>query len=150
MAGANAGWGVVTVRLVRRRRLPEDLATRFAAFADVLGAVEKANGAMADTVPSSRVPGRPLLGALHEFGELLSEAASRMDAWRDPRVENEWLRCDVAIRSALDLAERLRLEERDPEGFEALVGSVGELIGPLEDAFQSAVERFRDLRTSLR
>lgn len=68
------------MRPFRRKKLPADLGRAFAVFTDVLRLVERANGALAETIPSARARGRSLADGLHEFGELLAEADPRMSS----------------------------------------------------------------------
>jgi hypothetical protein len=68
-----------------------------------------------------------------------------MDAWRAPEVEDAWIRASRGLDRATALADRVRLEGREPAGFEELIALVGDLLEPL-DAFSSASERFRELR----
>jgi hypothetical protein len=45
----------------------------------------------------------------------------------------------------MGLAERVRTDGVPPQGFEGLIGLIGDLLAPL-DAFERAVVRFRELR----
>jgi hypothetical protein len=131
-------------RVLRRRRLPSDLAGPFDAFLAAVEPVERAKRSVVAAVPTGRTPGLPLAEALVGFEEELREVRRRMPAWRVARVEAEWALCEAAVEESLRLAESLRVQA--PElGFEALLAVVGDLIAPLE-AFERAVERFRDLR----
>jgi hypothetical protein len=132
--------------VLRRKRLPATLAERHAAFEDVLSEVERAKDALTEAVPGSRVRGRPLAEAMLDFEDRLRSAEEAMDRWRAPEVEREWLEACRGLRASLALAERLRTQGPEPVGFEALIGSIGDLLAPL-DAFGEAVERFRSLRT---
>ena len=132
--------------VLRRKRLPATLAERHVAFEEVLSEVERAKSALTDAVPGSRVPGRPLAEAVLAFEDGLRSAAEGMDRWRAPEVEREWLQASDGLRASLALAERLRTEAAEPAGFEGLIGSIGELLAPLE-TFGDAIERFRSLRT---
>ena len=113
----------------------------------VCGRVDRAMAALTEAVPSTRLPGRPLAEALAEFEEGLRQAKAGMGAWRRPTVEGEWQACDGAIEACLAMAERLRVAAPDPEGFEALIGTLDSLLAPLEEAFEAGTERFRALRT---
>ncbi len=131
--------------MFRRRRLPESLSGPHAAFAAVVGPLERAKAVLTEAVPTARLPGRSLPDVLAEFEELLGEVRTGMDAWRHPELEAEWQEARSAVAESLRLAEALRLEAPDPGGFEELIGAVGDLLAPLV-AFQAAAERFRRLR----
>lgn len=91
------------------------------------------------------MPGRPLAETLSEFEEGLGEVRARMDGWRAGEVENEWRAVSAGLDEALALAERVRIEGAEPEGFEGLIGLIGDLLAPL-DAFERAAERWDRLR----
>lgn len=131
---------------MRRRRLPRELAGPWNAFLAVVEPVERAKGALMEAVPTARAAGRPLAEALAEFEEGLREGERRMPGWRHPRTEGDWRACRDGVAAALRRAEDLRLSAPDL-GFEELLGTVGDLIAPLE-AFRVAAERFRSLRTT--
>jgi len=132
------------VTWVRRRRLPAHLVEAYEAFRALVPGLEAAKEALMTSVPSTRLPGRPLAEALLGFEEGLRAVEAGMDAWRVPEVEADWVAARDGLRRALQLAERLRLEAPDPGGFEGLIGLVEELLAPLE-AFEAASGRFRDL-----
>src|SRR5581483_1504994 len=113
-----------------RRPLPDALARALEGFRDTLEPLERARQALTESVPSTRLPGRPLAETLLEF-------------------EEEWRACAEAIELGLERAERLRLAAEMPEGFEALIGLLGDLLAPL-DAFERAADRFRALRRRAR
>lgn len=131
--------------ILRRRRLPEDLRDAFEAFRGVVAGVERAKSALTEAVPTTRLPGRPLAEALLEFQDGLREALGEMPSWRVGEVREAWDACVDGLERSLDMADRLRMEAPHPEGFETLIGTIGDLLAPLE-AFELAAERFRDLR----
>jgi hypothetical protein len=131
--------------ILRRRRMPEEVAEAWRAFEALIPALERARTALTTSVPSTRLPGRPLAEALLEFEEALDEVSAGMPSWRVSALEPEWARASDGLAEALALAERVRVEAEPPRGFEALIGLIGELLAPL-DAFNEAAERFRDLR----
>ena len=131
--------------MFRRKHLPAALEPAYAAFLTTVEPLERGKAALTESVPGSRLPGRPLAETLLEFEEGLREADRGMATWRVPELEREWAAADEAIRTCLGLAERLRLEAEIPDGFEALIGTIGDLMAPLE-AFGVAEERFRELR----
>ena len=133
--------------MLRRKRLPPELGSAREAFDAVLAEVEPAKAALADCMPSTRMPGRPLPDALVDYEEHLARARGLMPPWREPRLETQWLACAAGLHQALALAGRLRREAPDLGGFEGLLGTVESLMDPL-DAFAAAAERFRALRTS--
>jgi hypothetical protein len=131
--------------VVRRKRLPDDLAGAGAAFAATLRLVEAAKEAMAMGLPTSRAPGRPLGEALFAFEEELRESEGLMDSWWHPAVASEWDRCRDAIREALRRAEELRLAA--PElTFDQMAFTIQDLIAPL-DPFEDTALRFHALRS---
>jgi hypothetical protein len=131
--------------MFRRRRLPPELEPVRDAFDAVLGEVEPAKAALADCMPTTRLPGRPLPDALAAYEDHLERAQELMPPWRDPDLETEWLACDAGLREALAHARRLREEAPQLGGFEGLLGVVESLMDPL-DPFAAAAERFRALR----
>ena len=130
---------------LRRRRLPEHLEAPAKAFDDLLPQLERARAALTGSVPGTRLPGRPLAETLSEFEDGLREVREGMDAWRSADVEPEWEACSRGLDEALELADRVRTEGVQPEGFEGLIGLIGDLLLPL-DAFERASTRFRELR----
>jgi len=131
--------------MFRRKRLPQALEPPYAVFVSTVEALERGKAALTESAPGTRLPGRPLAETLLTFEEALHEAARRMDDWRVPELEREWLAADEALRTCLGSCERLRLEAEMPEGFEALIATIGDLMAPLE-AFEGAERRFRELR----
>lgn len=132
--------------MLRRRRLPPHLADRLRAFEALVTKLELAKAALTQSVPGTRLPGRPVAETLAEFEDGLRTVRRGMGAWRAPEVEDAWERADRGLDRALERAEHVRLEAEEPRGFEALIGLVGELIEPLEP-FTDAAERFRELRS---
>jgi hypothetical protein len=130
---------------LRRRRLPEHLEAPAKAFDDLLPPLERARAALIGSVPGTRLPGRPLAETLSEFEDGLREVRDGMDAWRSADVEPEWEACSRGLDEALECADRVRTEGVQPEGFEGLIGLIGDLLVPL-DAFERASTRFRELR----
>lgn len=131
--------------MFRRKRLPPGLQEAYERFRAAVEPLERGKAALTESVPGTRLPGRPLTDTLLEFEEGLREADAAMPAWRVPELEHEWLAGNEAIRDCLARAERLRLEAEGPVGFEALIGTIGDLMAPLE-AFEAAERRFRSLR----
>ena len=130
---------------LRRRRLPEHLEAPAKAFDDLLPPLERARAALTGSVPGTRLPGRPLAETLSEFEDGLREVRDGMEAWRSADVEPEWEACSRGLDEALEFADRVRTEGVQPEGFEGLIGLIGDLLLPL-DAFERASTRFRELR----
>jgi hypothetical protein len=126
--------------------LPSDLRAAEDAFGRVLEALEPAKAALADTLPGTRMPGRPMDDALAAFVEGLTAAETTMDRWRHPAVQEAWLACDEGLRRSLDRARRVTASGPEVEGFEGLLGLVTWLLDPL-DPFADAETRFRDLRS---
>lgn len=130
---------------MRRKELPPELQPAFRAFSDVVAAIEPAKAAVADVLPGTRLPGRPLNDALVEYRDGIDRARVTMPDWRCPELEQEWLACADGLEVAASRAAALVGHEDDPAGFEALLGTVQGLIEPL-DPFVGAAERFRALR----
>ena len=78
--------------MFRRRRLAPDLEGPLAALRAVVSQIDEAKDAMTATVPTTRLPGRPLVDALSELEEHLGRAGALMDSWRHPAIEGEWRR----------------------------------------------------------
>jgi hypothetical protein len=131
--------------ILRRKRLPEHIEAPSRAFEELVPALERAKAALTESVPGNRLPGRPLAETLSEFEQGLGEVRARMDGWRAPEVERVWVVASAGLDEALGLAERARTEAAPPEGFEGLIGLIGDLLAPL-DAFDEAAEQFRALR----
>lgn len=131
---------------LRRRRLPAALVEPFERFGAVLELVEPGKAALAQVMPTTRLPGRPLSDAILAFETQLAAAQEAMPGWRRPEVEEQWQACAAGLAEALARARRFRDEPPELAGFEGLVWAVGELLGPLEP-FEAAAERFVRLRT---
>jgi hypothetical protein len=130
---------------LRRKRLPENLRAPARAFDDLVPVLERAKAALTDAVPGTRLPGRPLGEALWAFESDLLDVRDGMEGWRAAEVEAQWAAASAGLAESLALAHRLRTEGSEPEGFERLIGVVGDLLAPLE-AFEAAAARFRELR----
>ncbi|MDP9342582.1 MAG: hypothetical protein M3Q23_10935 [Actinomycetota bacterium] len=130
--------------MIRRKRLPEDLAEAGAGFTVTLRLVEAAKEAITLGLPTSRAPGRPLGEALFAFEEDLRESEGLMDTWWHPALASEWDRCRDGVREALRRAEELRLAA--PElSFDQMAFTIQDLMAPLEP-FEDAALRFHALR----
>lgn len=141
--------------LLRRRRLSPELAEVHAHFLSAVEPVEAAKQALVGAVPQARFPGRELSDALAAFDRSLAEAQSRMDPWRHPDLEAEWVACTRGlVRARTEAAveiERLGSGEKErvgssEVGFESLLELVQSYLDPLEP-FAQAEERFHALRT---
>jgi hypothetical protein len=130
-------------------RVPERLRAPLDAFQAAIDRADHARSALAAAVPTPRVAGRPLAEALAAFEEDLREVRASAGAWRVPEVELAWSACTEALDEALSRSERLRLDAPSIDGFEALIGAIGDLLAPL-DAFERMEERFLDLRRDAR
>jgi hypothetical protein len=131
--------------VLRRKGLPDDLRTSLAALRTVAAELEHGKAAMTSTVPTTRLPGKPLPDALLELEESLARAKELMPGWRHPELEQEWLACEEGMEESLRRATNLRDEAPDLAGFEGLIWAVDQVLAPLE-AFEAAAERFRTLR----
>lgn len=128
-----------------RRRLPPELQPAFDAFVRVVQDVERGTIALTESVPSTRFAGRPLAETLFEFEEALAAAHRGMTSWRCPEVAGAWEAAATGLRTARNRADRVRTRAPDPEGFESLIGVIGDLLAPL-DAFVEARDAFAGLR----
>jgi len=131
--------------ILRRKRLPDHLEAPSRALDELIPTLERARAALTESVPGTRLPGRPLAESLSEFEDGLREVRARMGEWRAPEVDPAWLDASAGLDDAMGLAERMRTEGVPPQGFEGLIGLIGDLLAPL-DAFERAVVRFRELR----
>ena len=129
----------------RRKELPAELRGPYEAFQAVLEEIEPAKAGLADVLPSTRLPGRPLNDAVGEYRTRLMRATSKMAAWRRPELEDVWRACTDGLAHGIERATRLLERGTDPAGFEGLLGTVEQLMDPL-DPFAAAEERFRSLR----
>jgi hypothetical protein len=130
--------------MFRRARPSGEVADAFTAFRAVLDELEPAKAALADVMPTTRMPGRPLPDALLMFEDGLARAGPLMAAWRVPDVESEWIACEAGMARVEERARKLREEAPDLGGFEGLIWAVEELLAPLEP-FAVAAERFHRL-----
>jgi len=135
--------------VIRRRRLPAELEDAERGFAAVLGDIEPAKAALAQVMPSTRLPGRPLPDAIGEFEDRLRAAEAGMPAWRCPQTQDVWADCDAGIGEAAGRARRLREDAPDLGGFEGLIWAVEHLMAPLEP-FERAAARFESLKVRVR
>jgi hypothetical protein len=131
--------------ILRRKQLPDHLEAPSRALDELIPSLERARAALTESVPGTRLPGRPLAESLSEFEYGLREVRARMGGWRAPEVEQAWLDASAGLDEAMVLAERVRTDGVPPRGFEGLIGLIGDLLAPL-DAFERAVVRFRELR----
>jgi hypothetical protein len=129
----------------RRKQLPAELVDPFETFQRILEELEPAKAGIADVLPGTRLPGRPLNDAVGEYRDRLERASALMPMWRCEPLESLWHACDEGIVLALDRADRLLALDRDPDGFGGLLGTAEQLLDPL-DPFAAAAERFRSLR----
>jgi hypothetical protein len=131
--------------ILRRKRLPDHLEAPTRALDELIPSLERARAALTESVPGTRLPGRPLAESLSEFEDGLREVRARMGGWRVSEVEQAWLDASAGLDEAMVLAERVRTDGVPPQGFEGLIGLIGDLLAPL-DAFERAIVRFRELR----
>jgi len=131
--------------VIRRKELPPELEPAFGGFSEVLDEIEPAKAAVADVLPGTRLPGRPLKDAVIEYRAGIERGQAGMAAWRRPELEAEWQACAAGLQLARERATTLLGRDDEPEGFEELLGTVQALIEPL-DPFVAAAERFRSLR----
>jgi len=131
--------------VIRRKELPPELEPAFRGFSEVLDEIEPAKAAVADVLPGTRLPGRPLKDAVIEYRAGIDRAQARMAAWRRPELEAEWQACAEGLQLGEERVTTLLGKDDEPEGFEALLGTVQALIEPL-DPFVAAAAGFRSLR----
>jgi hypothetical protein len=132
--------------ILRRRRLPHALVEPFERFVAVVELVEPGKSALAQVMPTTRLPGRPLSDAIVVFETQLVAAQGEMSGWRVPEVEAQWEACAAGLAQALGRARQFAEDPPELAGFEGLMWAVGELLAPLEP-FEAAAERFVRLRT---
>jgi hypothetical protein len=131
--------------MLRRKRLPPELAPALGAFHIVVAELEPAKALLTEAVPTTRAPGRPLPDALHAYEAGLARAQAGMAAWRTPELEARWMACQTGLEAALERTRRARDDPIEPAGFEALLWLIEELLDPL-DPFADAERAFLDLR----
>ena len=131
--------------MVRRRRLPPELAPASDAFHEVLTDLEPAKAALTDALPTTRAPGRPLQEALESFEAGLVRARGGMSAWRMPALDIWWIACDRGLEDGLARVRQVRRDGTEPVGFEAMLWLIEDLLDPLEP-FADAERAFLDLR----
>ena len=134
---------------MRRKELPEHLRGPYRGFVAVLDEIEPAKAGLADVLPSTRLPGRPLRDAVGGYRTRMIRATELMSAWRCDDLEIEWRACEQGLRDALERADRVMAAPEGPAGFEALLGTVERLMDAL-DPFVAAAERFSQLRRRVR
>lgn len=128
-----------------RRRLPTELIPARQTFDRVLAILEPAKAALTQVVPTMRVPGRPFPEAAATFAVAVGEAEAAMAGWRVPALESDWLACAAGLREA----RRRALTVPEPQGFEAVIGTVEHLLDQL-DPFVDAARHFDALRERAR
>jgi hypothetical protein len=131
--------------MFRRKVLPEELVTAEGAFQAVLAELEPAKAALAEVMPGTRLPGRPLDDALEEFTSRLTRALALMPGWRRTPLEAEWTACENGLEQSIVLARGIG-RGSEPAGFTSLLGLVQALLDPL-DPFHEAEVAFRSLRS---
>ena len=77
--------------ILRRKRLPGHLEAPSRALDELIPSLERARAALTESVPGTRLPGRPLAESLSEFEDGLREVRARMGGWRAPEVEQACL-----------------------------------------------------------
>ncbi len=131
--------------MFRRKQLPAELALAFDAFQLVLDELEPAKADLADIVPGSRLPGRPVGGALVGFVASVDRASAFMAAWRRPELETLWSACADSLAEARADAAALLADGTEAAGFGDLLAIVERLLDRLEP-FADAEARFAELR----
>lgn len=131
--------------MFRRRRLAPDLEGPLSGLRAVVSQIDEAKDGMTATVPTTRLPGRPLADALSELEEHLGRAGALMESWRHPALEDAWRACRDGLDESLRRAAELRSEAPDLGGFEGLIWAIDRVLAPL-DVFEDAAGRFRTLR----
>jgi hypothetical protein len=131
--------------MFRRKALPVELVPAEDAFRAVLNELEPAKAALAEAMPGTRLPGRPLGDALEEFTSRLTRALALMPGWRLTPLGAEWMACENGLEESISLARRIQ-RGLEPAGFTSLLGLVQALLDPL-DPFQDAEVAFRFLRS---
>ena len=68
--------------ILRRKRLPDHLEAPTRALDELIPSLERARAALTESVPGTRLPGRPFAESLSEFEDGLREVRARMGGWR--------------------------------------------------------------------
>lgn len=112
-------------------------------FEPIGQAIEAAQRALLQAVPTFRDDGIAIAIALAGFGEHLGEAERALAQWDAPDDLRD--RVLVAIGAARAEAAKLRLEA-NPLVFEALNGRIGDILDPLETVADLEAELRETLR----
>ena len=109
--------------MIGRKRLPAYLEAPYRAFLSVLDEIEPAKAGLADVLPTTRLPGRPLRDAVAEYRASVVAARPLMPGWRCPDLEAEWQACARGLGDAITRADRILAADGEPVGFEGLLGA---------------------------
>lgn len=132
--------------MFKRKRLPEHLVNRHAAFDAQVDQLEAARRALLSCLPVGRVDPAPIGVGLDLLDETLADIAAQLATWRCAEVEEVWQGCRDAIaesRSNVEAAHRVSAETAE---LEELLGVMEDVDEPLGHAFGAAERRFRSLR----
>jgi hypothetical protein len=129
--------------------VPPEVQAAERAFHAVLEVLEPAKADLADVLPSTRLPGRPVADALAAFLDGIDRAAAVMPSWRLDRLETAWVACDTGLRRSRELAASVSADAPEIAGFEGLRALITALLDPLEP-FEDAERAFRALRRRAR
>jgi hypothetical protein len=132
--------------LRRRRELPPELATAYAAFRSCAAHVDLGQRAIIRCVPSSpRAVPLPLDVGAETLQLALSDAATGMAAWRRPELEGEWQACADGLAATRAGVEATVAVLRSTDELERALTAVQDLLDPLH-AFVDAEAAFVRLR----
>jgi len=119
--------------MFRRKGSDPERNEALALFRPVAQAVDGAQRALLQAVPTYRNPGAPLIEALDGFEVELAAIESSMPSWRTAVTEEIWLRCERALSETRAAARSLRSSPPGPKEFEALNARLGDVLAPLEE-----------------
>ncbi|HEX9888794.1 MAG TPA: hypothetical protein VGA69_04910 [Nitriliruptorales bacterium] len=129
--------------LRRRPPLPADLHAAWRGFVDCAEVVEGGRRTLLGTLPVGRLDPAPVGVGLDAMHQAIRTARDWMPRWRIDDLEDQWQACQQALTESETGLEPARRTAATTAELEALLGSVEEVVVPL-DAFADAERRWRD------
>src|SRR5680860_1386830 len=120
------GRGSSLPRMIRRKTMPPELQSAYAAFEAQAVRVESARRALLSCLPVGRVDPAPIPVGLDLLRDELTAVLGDMEAWRVPPVERQWRASRAAIKEALTGIPEVHRVASSSRELEELLGAVGE------------------------